>query len=341
VHSSDGRYGTEVQVSVIVTVKNESATIGRLLKSLCRQTRPPDEVVIVDGGSGDDTVAQLEAWASRRRVPLRILVESGANISRGRNVAIAAARGPIIASTDAGVRLASDWLEELLRPFAGGRGTPDSIVACGFYQPDTSSVFEIAMGATVLPVLADVRPEKFLPSSRSIAFPKSAWSATGGYPEWLDYCEDLVFDFRLRARGYHFVFVPKAVVHFKPRSDLQSFFQQYYRYARGDGKADLWRSRHALRYATYLGLLPGELWLAFNRSILGALALVSLTIAVLWTPYKRLFAATHTLEFSERVRAGLLVPVIRVTGDVAKMLGYPAGLFWRWRHRRSIPAWRN
>jgi glycosyltransferase involved in cell wall biosynthesis len=328
-----------VQVSVIVTVKNESGTIASLMESLGDQSRPPDEVVVVDGGSGDDTVARLEAWASSHRLPLRILVESGASISRGRNIAIAAAHGPIIASTDAGVRLAPDWLEELLRPFEDGHGEPDRTIACGFFQADPSGVFETALGATVLPTLADVRPEKFLPSSRSIAFPKRAWSVIGGYPEWLDYCEDLVFDFRLRAGGYRFLFVPRAIAYFRPRGDLQSFFWQYYRYARGDGKADLWRSRHALRYATYLGLLPGGLWLAFNRAPLGAIALLSGSFAVLWTPYKRLFAATHTLEFSERLKTALLVPIIRVTGDVGKMLGYPAGLFWRWRHRRALPAW--
>jgi hypothetical protein len=37
-----------------------------------------------------------------------------------------------------------------------------------------------------------------------------------------------------------------------------------------------------------------------------------------------------------------LTPLIRVTGDVAKMLGYPAGLWWRWQ-RRADPAirWRE
>jgi len=330
-----------VQVSVIVTIKNESGMVLRLLESLCSQTRPPSEVIVVDGGSSDDTVAQLEGWASSHRLPLRILVESGANISRGRNVAIAAARGTIIASTDAGVRLASDWLEELLRPYADGSGEPDHIVACGFFQPDPSSVFEMAMGATVLPALADVRPERFLPSSRSVAFSKGAWSAVGGYPEWLDYCEDLIFDLRLLARGCDFVFVPKAIAYFRPRSDLRSFFQQYFRYARGDGKADLWRSRHLLRYMTYLALLPGGLWLATAGNPLGAMAVLFGAIAVLWSPYRRLFTATHGLRFSERLRAALLVPVIRVTGDVAKMLGYPAGLFWRWRHRRAIPASRS
>jgi len=239
-----------MRVSVIATVKNEGKAIRDLLDSLAAQTRPPDEVVIVDGGSQDDTVAQIQAYEGR--LPLRVLVEPGANISRGRNLAIAAATGEVIASTDAGVRLAPDWLERLVEPFAD----PAVQVVSGFFVPDPRTVFEVAMGATVLPEAGEVRPASFLPSSRSVAFRKAAWEAAGGYPEWLDFCEDLIFDFRLRALYGPFPFVPEAVVHFRPRSSLRAFFRQYWQYARGDGKANLWWRRHCIRYATYLVVGP-------------------------------------------------------------------------------------
>jgi hypothetical protein len=35
------------------------------------------------------------------------------------------------------------------------------------------------------------------------------------------------------------------------------------------------------------------------------------------------------LSLAEKIQAALLVPVIRVTGDVAKMIGYPVGVVWR------------
>ena len=40
-------------------------------------------------------------------------------------------------------------------------------VVAGFFQPDATTPFEIALGATVLPALADIAPATFLPSSRS------------------------------------------------------------------------------------------------------------------------------------------------------------------------------
>ena len=91
-------------------------------------------------------------------------------------------------------------------------GTPAGAapdVVSGFFLADAATLFETAMGATVLPDLADVDPATFLPSSRSVAFTRQAWQRVGGYPEWLDYCEDLVFDLRLRAAGCRFAFAPR------------------------------------------------------------------------------------------------------------------------------------
>ena len=81
------------------------------------------------------------------------------------------------------------------------------------------------MGATVLPAVDEIRPESFLPSSRSVAFTKAAWQAAGGYPEWLDYCEDLIFDFRLREVSGPFAWAPEAVAHFRPRGAAEVVLQ--------------------------------------------------------------------------------------------------------------------
>jgi glycosyltransferase involved in cell wall biosynthesis len=348
-------------ISVICTVLNEGEAIRRLMDTLSAQTRRPDEVVIVDGGSRDNTEAILQEYADR--LPLRVLVEPGANISRGRNVAIAAASSDVIASVDAGVWLEPRWLEQLVTPLIGEQVSgigysgsqppsntqypipntqhPPSVVA-GFFVPDVQTTFEIAMGATVLPTPKDVDPTTFLPSSRSVAFTKAAWQAAGGYPEWIDYCEDLIFDFRLRDVAGPFAWAPAAVVHFRPRGSLKAFFKQYYRYARGDGKADLWRKRHAVRYVTYLVALPILLALSILHTPLWLLALLAGIVAYSRTPFRRLRPHLPSLSPLERVKAVLLIPVIRAVGDVAKMLGYPAGWFWRLRNwRRAEIHWRR
>ncbi len=327
------------RVSVVVTVYNEGAAVDELLGSLARQTRPPDEVVIVDGGSTDDTVARLRRAEAEGGLRLRVLERPGTNISAGRNAAVSAARGPLIAGTDAGVQLDPEWLSALLEPFA--RPAPPDVVS-GYFVPGPRSAFEVALAATTLPALRDVRPAAFLPSSRSVAYRKEAWEAVGGYPEWLDYCEDLVFDLRLRAAGYRFAFAPRAVATFRPRPSLAAFFRQYYRYSRGDGKADLWRRRHAVRYGTYLLAAPALLALAIWASPWWALGYLGGALAMLATPYRRLPGLWGRLPPLARLQAAAWVPVIRLAGDMAKMLGYPAGLAWRLaRRRQSELDWRH
>jgi glycosyltransferase involved in cell wall biosynthesis len=329
-----------MKVSVIITVKNEQAAIVPLLESLISQTRLPDEVIIVDGGSTDDTVARIESFAQSSPVPVRLLVHPGYNISQGRNAAIQAAHGPVIASTDAGVRLAPAWLENLTTPFEDNN--PPTVVS-GWFVPNPQTAFEVAMGATVLPALSEIKPDRFLPSSRSVAFLKEAWEKAGGYPEWLDYCEDLIFDFRLRDLYGPFPFIPEALVHFRPRGSLRAFWRQYFNYARGDGKADLWRKRHVVRYTTYL-LAAGLLATGLLYSPLLLIPLPLSAALYLWSPYRRLWASFGSLSPSTlprtdktgpmgRLEAVLWVPIIRLAGDLAKMAGYPIGLIWRWQHR--------
>lgn len=329
-----------MEVSLILTVLNEAESLPSLFDSLATQTHPPDEVIVVDGGSHDGTLAFLRAERARTRLPLRIVERPGANISQGRNAAIAVARGEIIAVTDAGVRLTPTWLERLVEPFTRPGGERVAGVA-GFFRPDPHTLFEVAMGATVLPELRDVEPERFLPSSRSCAVRKDALEAVGGYPEWLDFCEDLILDRRLRDRYGPFLFAPDALVYFRPRKGLGAFFKQYYQYARGDGKADLWRTRHLIRYLTYLVVIPGIGWLGRRRGRWWwALYLVSLP-GMFLTPWRRLLPLLRDGGYRplERFKAFLGVPLIRVVGDVAKMLGYPVGLWWRWRHRP--PNWKK
>ena len=346
------------KVTLVLTVLNESQSIHSLLDSIAVQTRRPDEIIACDGGSRDDTVAIL---CAETRFTIQVIEAPGANISRGRNLAIAAASHGIIACTDAGVRLDERWLEKLVEPFSildfgfwidstrkvstfnrQSKIENRKSVVAGFFLPNPRTTFEVALSATVMPVLEDIRVEKFLPSSRSIAFLKSAWEVVGGYPEWLDYCEDLIFDLKLRERCGPFAFAPDAIAYFRPRGSLRSFFKQYYLYSRGDGKASLFFKRHVLRYGTYLVALPvliaGVVTGALLIKLVCAFGLIGGVVAYTRTPYRRLGQLAVHLKPVEKLKTVAFVPIIRVVGDVAKMVGYPVGVFWRARHRKNKTA---
>lgn len=313
-----------MRCGLIMTVKNEADALPRLFETLACQTKRPDEILVADGGSTDDTVKLLRDAAAH--LHLRVLECPGANISQGRNAAIAAADAEIIASMDAGVRLDAHWFENITAPFFAD---PAPDVVSGFFLPDPHGAFETALAATTLPQLRDIKPETFLPSSRSVAFRKAAWAKIHGYPEWLDYCEDLIFDFDLQRAGYRFQFEPRAVVYFRPRPTLGKFFKQYYLYARGDGKANLWWKRHLIRYLTYLVAIPFSFLVFPFAPLLAVLMWLGAVGALFGTPYRRLWTLAKNLSPGEKLQAYLWVPVIRVSGDVAKMIGYPVGVWWR------------
>jgi glycosyltransferase involved in cell wall biosynthesis len=321
------------RAALVTTVINEASTLPVLLASIEQQTRLPDEVIVVDGGSTDESLAILEDWSSR--LPLEIVSRPGANISEGRNLAIARTNCDLVAVTDAGVVLESDWLERLIGPL-----TQDALpvdVSAGFFKPDCHGDFEIALAASTLPDEQEIIPETFLPSSRSIAFRRSWFDAGVQYPEWLDYCEDLVFDLRLKRAGARFLFRPDAVVWFRPRSNIGSFFRQYYRYARGDGKAGLFFKRNFVRYVTYLVVLPS---LLLTRSLIWRVLVLTGAVLYMRRPAERLWRRSNS-DLTTTVKLLPVATFLRATGDLAKMLGYPAGLLWRARRYGLKRDWRT
>ena len=78
----------KVNISLICTVKNEEDTTLDWLASLEKQSRLPDEVIIVDGGSTDRTVDLIKEFMRNSKLNIRLIVAPGVNIAQGRNIAI-------------------------------------------------------------------------------------------------------------------------------------------------------------------------------------------------------------------------------------------------------------
>ena len=344
---------TAPHVSVIMTVLNEGRSLPTVISALLDQTHVPAEVVICDGGSTDNTMSSLRALQQSMEgtaTRLTLLVAEGANISEGRNRAIEAATHDLIAVTDAGIRPEPDWLEQLVATFTAHAGDPSVQGVAGFFLPEVKGVLDTALAGTTQPLRRDVDPETFLPAGRSMLFTRQAWREAGRFPEWLDYCEDLVFDLRmedLAADGVKGLPLAElSVVRVPPRESLRAFFKQYYLYARGDGKADLWRGRHAIRYGTYLVLIPLLLSLIGRgawRRRLGWTGLAAGIAAYCRRPLARIMQlGQYRMTPLQLMAAMSMVPLIRVLGDVAKMTGYPVGWIWRIRNwKRPEIHWRT
>jgi glycosyltransferase involved in cell wall biosynthesis len=301
-----------MKVSLIATVLNADEHIGAFLASIAAQERAPDELIIVDGGSTDGTVERLRDAAGA----ITLIEEPGANIARGRNLAIAAASHETIAVADADCAYGPEWLAALVAPLEAGAD-----IAMGWTEPMVGSLLDGCVAALGFPLApADVDETAFMPSARSVAFRREVIDAIGGYPEWLAIGEDMWVNHRWRERGFAMRMAPDAVASWHPRGSLSAIWTQYVRYARGDGQAGMYPERHALRFAVYGGLLAT---LASRRTWPKLLAAGG-AIAYARAPIAR--AHARLADPRDRALATLAVPALLAFTDVAKMCGYALGL---------------
>lgn len=301
------------KVSLITTVLDASDSVGAFLESVSWQTRPPDEVVVVDGGSTDETLEQI-----RSADTVTLIEQRGANIARGRNVAISAATHDVIAVTDADCVLERDWLERLVDPLETGAD-----VAMGFYRPLADSFLQQAIACVSLPEPEELDEATFTPSGRSVAFTRRAIDRAGGYPEWLDSGEDLYVHHRFRELGLDMRLARDAIVNWPIRRTLAETWRQYFGYARGDAIAGIDPERHTLRFAAY----SAGLYAWSTRGRVGKLATLAAAGATAAAPIRR--ALNRFEDPSERARAVVAVPALIAFIDAAKISGYLAGV----RHR--------
>ncbi len=221
-------------VSVIVPVRNEVRSIGPLLESLAAQTRVPDEVVVCDGGSTDGTLDIVARYAGEG-MRITVLREKPAYPGRGRNLAIQAAQGEIIALTDAGIRLDAHWLECLLAPFENSC-PPD--VVFGRFEPVTESFLQRCIALAFVPP-SDPRTGLRTPSVASMAMRRGVWTRVGGFREDLRSAEDLLFIRGISKARFSVGYAPDAIVFWSPPEDFVGVFRRFAAYSGSNIRAGL------------------------------------------------------------------------------------------------------
>ena len=223
-----------MKTSVCLTVFNEEKSVSDLLRSLSTQTKNPDEIVVVDGGSIDKTIDILRHF-QKKDSRIRIFSQKCTR-SEGRNLSVEFSKNEIIAMTDAGCVAHRDWIKNITAPFLQDKVD----IVAGFYVMSSKTLFEKAAS-----VFLGISPRKFdinfLPSTRSIAFRRSAWVRIGGFPEDIKTtAEDSVFNFNALKEGLTFSRVENALVGWGIPDNTVEYFKKISEYAKGDLKSRIW-----------------------------------------------------------------------------------------------------
>ncbi len=299
-----------MMTSLIITTKNEEKSIARLLDSILDQSRLPNEVIIADAGSTDKTKDIIKSYQQDLGIKL-LELSNDANRAVGRNKAIDAAKYEHILITDAGCRLHKDWVvhmrEELKK----------ADVVAGFYAGEANTTFEKAMIPYVLVMPKNLDPNTFLPATRSMGITKAAFEKTGRFNERYRYAEDYEFARRLKTKKIKIHVAKDALVYWRPRTSLFSFYRMIYEHAFGDGYSKTFRGKVALiflRYAVWISFLPLLFVASAFRTVYGG----TIALYLLYTILKN-------IRYVPSLKGALYLIVLQLTADSAVMQGTTEG----------------
>lgn len=196
-----------MRCSIIIRAYNEEKHIGRLLEGIKQQTVKDREVILVDSGSTDATVAIAESYDARIvRIP-----SAEFTFGRSLNYGIRAAKHELIVMASAHVYpIYPDWLETLLRPFE----EEDIALAYGKQSgPEFAKFSEQQVFHQWYPDTSNVRQETAFCNNANAAIRKSLWEKNP-YDETLTGLEDLAWAKWAKQQGFAIAYVAEAeIVH--------------------------------------------------------------------------------------------------------------------------------
>jgi glycosyltransferase involved in cell wall biosynthesis len=182
-------------VAVVVTTYDHARFLGDALRSVSAQTRPVQEVIVVDDGSHDDPAAVVREWPA-----VRLIRQDNAGLAAARNAGLRAASADYILFLDADDVLAAQAIESHLRCFADNPG-------CGLVYGAHRRVDGALqpLGAPVYRPLADAPYRQlfetnFIGMHAAVMYDRARLTECGGFDPSLERCEDYDAYFRMAGR---------------------------------------------------------------------------------------------------------------------------------------------
>lgn len=317
-----------IQVSIIVVVKNGEKWIRSCLDSLLAQNETgfAYEIIVVDGGSSDRTLANIEGYK------VKLIIDKEGTIAHSRNIGIQASLGEYVAFTDSDCIVQKDWLKLLFedlknRPEVIAVGGPN-LVRCD--DPPFSKVIAYMQGTYFgsggSPQSYNLKESKYVYSlaNCNVMYRKN-FLVGNDFDDRLNVGEDCELNYRLYQKGYHFLYLPNAVVwHARSRS-FQNFTKKMFLY--GDAMAKVIKKHKCI--VRWFAPLPtiGLLSVIFSlllTSVLPAMFFVDVTLLLFY--FVVLLSSTAEVYSKYRSKASLLVLLLLPAQHLAYASGFLKGI---------------
>jgi GT2 family glycosyltransferase len=211
----------EVSISVVIPACNAEGTLARALDSVLAQTRPPDEIIVVDDASTDCTIRLAKSYADQGVSLLRVRERRGA--AAARNIGIAAAKGRWIAFLDADDEWLPTKLEKQAAAISANPEVPFVFCASEEFSSEGQSLGDTFRG---WPITVGSGAWKALLACNFVATPtvvarRALLLQLGSFDETLKVAEDQDMWIRLTLAGSP-VYVPESLAHVHVQPDSLS-----------------------------------------------------------------------------------------------------------------------
>ncbi len=224
-----------MKLSVVVITRNAGIFMRDCLDSLVHQSRKPDEILVVDAKSTDQTQAIVKEYAAKHLF-VKLLVQPGTR-GEGRNYGVEKSSGDIVAFIDADAIAHALWVEELIKAMENADVVAGREVRLGY--DGFTSLKRVGMLFNGVDITYP---------SVNLAYRKSAFEAIEGFDPWFKEAEEVDLNYRAVEAGYRLVYHPTAIVYHNARSTFIGFFRQSFWY--GFGRKEL-TLRHGNLWTSY------------------------------------------------------------------------------------------
>lgn len=200
--------------SVVIPAFNSAATLTRAIESVCAQSWPAHEIIVVDDGSTDATAEVARQFGD----VVRLIQQMNSGVSVARNAGAAAATGDWLAFLDADdwyapdrLKLHAEWIAEdaALDCLTGDyeyRDEAGTLLGTSMAQHESGrSMLAKAAGAARVVMETPAEIAAFVADhfgdTHTLSVPRARFIELGGYPTGFKVCEDVHFLTRLMARS--------------------------------------------------------------------------------------------------------------------------------------------
>ena len=212
------------KVSLYIPCYNADKFIDEALRGVKLQTYPVDEIIVVDDGSTDDTVAKASRYNVR-------IIRHGENkgLAAARNTAVTNAKNEFVASLDADCVPSADWLERLMKNCTG-----EKIAGVGgkLIERHASTLADRWRAVYMRQHWGNSWSDgpRFLFGSNNV-FRKDALLKAGIYNVmYRSNFEDCDISLRLKEKGYRLIYEPRAVAEHLRTDTLRSVLDTHWRW---------------------------------------------------------------------------------------------------------------